>query len=73
MHVHKTIAFSIYRAKSSNGCYAGYPPDHEDTIKLFIKKLILLGGIVINTSSNTTNKIQDYFLIKNPFETIELK
>jgi hypothetical protein len=38
-----------------------------------IKKLILLGGIVINTSSNTTNKIQDYFLIKNPFEIVEIK
>ena len=30
-----------------------------------IKKLILLGGIIINVSSNSQNPIEDYFLIKN--------
>ena len=30
-----------------------------------IKKLILLGGIIINVSSNPQNQIEDYFLIKN--------
>jgi len=35
-----------------------------------IKKLILLGGIIINVSSNPQNKIEDYFLIKNE-EVIE--
>ena len=33
--------------------------------QVHIKKLILLGGIIINVSPNPENPIEDYFLIKH--------